>query len=183
MARYSKDYKLSLIQRMMPPHNESVKELSRESGIPEITLFTWKKKAKENGIPVNEQPLKSEEWSTQDKFHIVLETATLSEVELSKYCRNKGLYVNQVKEWRDACMQANGGVAKQATELQKQLREKNQELKKLNKELQRKESALAEAAALLVLRKKASAIWGKTRKINQCHRSQKSNITDKRSCR
>ncbi|QVK19635.1 transposase [Mycoplasmatota bacterium] len=91
---------------------------------------------------------------------MVLETATLSEVELSKYCRNKGLYVNQVKEWRDACMQANGGVAKQATELQKQLREKNQELKKLNKELQRKESALAEAAALLVLRKKASAIWG-----------------------
>jgi transposase len=89
-----------------------------------------------------------------------METAQLSEVELAEYCRNKGLFVEQVTAWKDACMQANGGVAQQATRLQQELRQKDKELKKLEKELRRKEAALAETAALLVLRKKADAIWG-----------------------
>ncbi|EAO9488648.1 transposase, partial [Salmonella enterica] len=68
--------------------------------------------------------------------------------------------VEQVEAWRDACMQANGGIAEQASKLQKDLRTKEQEVKTLSRELQRKEAALAETAALLVLRKKAQAIWG-----------------------
>lgn len=57
-------------------------------------------------------------------------------------------------------MQANGGVAQQASQFQKNIRQKDQELKRVNQELRRKEAALAETAALLVLRKKANAIWG-----------------------
>lgn len=160
MARYSKEFKFTIIQRMMPPNNESVESISRETGIPEGTLYSWKKTAREKGyaMPAGEQ--EPERWSAQDKFLIVVETATLSEVELSEYCRSKGLYVEQVKAWRDACMQANGGVAKELTDLQKNLRKKEKENKKLAKELKRKEAALAETAALLVLRKKADAIWG-----------------------
>ena len=89
-----------------------------------------------------------------------METAQLSEVEIAEYCRSKGLFVEQVQAWRDACMQANGGVAQEATRLHKDLREKEREIKRLEQELRRKESALAETAALLVLRKKANAIWG-----------------------
>ena len=101
-----------------------------------------------------------ERWSTQDKFSIVVETAHISEVELAEYCRSKGLYVEQVSAWRDACIQANGGVAQEATRLHKDLRQKDKEIRKMQQELRRKEAALAETAALLVLRKKASAIWG-----------------------
>jgi len=79
---------------------------------------------------------------------------------MAEYCRTKGLFVEQVEAWRDACMQANGGIAQQAAQLQKDLRQKDRELKNLQKELKRKEAALAETAALLVLRKKARAIWG-----------------------
>ena len=57
-------------------------------------------------------------------------------------------------------MQANGGVAQEAARMQKELRLKERENKKLQAELRRKEAALAETAALLVLRKKADAIWG-----------------------
>jgi hypothetical protein len=57
-------------------------------------------------------------------------------------------------------MQANGGIAQQASQLQKDIRLKDREIKQLGLELRRKESALAETAALLVLRKKARAIWG-----------------------
>lgn len=62
---------------------------------------------------------------------IVVETASLSEIEMAEYCRSKGLFVEQVEAWRDACMQANGGIAQQASKLQKDLRQKDRELKNL----------------------------------------------------
>ena len=89
-----------------------------------------------------------------------IQTASMNETELAEYARKKGLYVEQIKAWRDACMNANGGVAKEAARLNKELKESEKERKKLEKELARKEKALAETAALLVLRKKANAIWG-----------------------
>lgn len=84
----------------------------------------------------------------------------LSEIGLATYYREKGLFVEQVKAWKDACLQANGGVAKEAARLQKEPKEREKEYKGLQKELNIKEKALAETAALLVLRKKANAIWG-----------------------
>lgn len=160
MARYTKEFKSTIIQRMMPPQNESAEAISRETGIPESTLYSWKKTARSKGyaMPAGEQ--ESERWSAQDKFLIVVEIVGLSEAELAEYCRSKGLYVEQVQTWRDACMQANGGVAQRLTELQKDLRKTEKEKKKLEQELRRKDAALAETAALLVLRKKAHAIWG-----------------------
>lgn len=84
----------------------------------------------------------------------------MSEIELAEYCRSKGLYVEQIQAWRNACMQANGGVAQQASQFQKDIRQKDKELKKMSQELRQREAELAETAALLVLRKKANAIWG-----------------------
>jgi len=160
MTRYSEEFKYSIIKRMMPPNNESVNSISKETGLSEATLHSWKKKARANGIAVPSGEPKAERWSTQDKFLIVVETASLNEIEMAEYCRSKGLFVEQVEAWRDACVQANGGIAQQAAKLQKDLRQKDRELKDLQKELKRKEAALAETAALLVLRKKAQAIWG-----------------------
>lgn len=68
--------------------------------------------------------------------------------------------MEQIQAWRDAYMQANGGVAEQAHQLQKNNREKDRQIRKLSQELRRKETALAETAAPLVLRKKTNAIWG-----------------------
>jgi len=160
MARYSEEFKYSIMTKMMPPQNQSVSEIARETGLSEGTLYQWRKQARAKGLAVPSGEQEVERWSTQDKFSIVVETALLSEVELAEYCRSKGLYVEQVTAWRDACMQANGGVAQQATRLQKDLRHKDKQLRKMEQELRRKEAALAETAALLVLRKKANAIWG-----------------------
>lgn len=84
----------------------------------------------------------------------------MTETELAEYARKKGLYVEQIKAWKDACMNANGGVAQEAARLTKELKAAERANKQLQKELDRKEKALAETAALLVLRKKADAIWG-----------------------
>lgn len=146
--------------KMLPPNNQSISEVQRESGIGEGTLKKWKAEAMKKGIDASALEQNSEKWSTKEKFAIVVETATLSEVDLSEYCRKKGLYVEQLKSWQDNCLQANGGVAKELAQSKRNEKEKEFELKKIKKELQRKEAALAETAALLVLRKKADAIWG-----------------------
>ena len=160
MAHYSEEFKLSIVKQMMPPQNKSVSALSKENGIAEQTLFKWKREARAKGIVITDGEKQSEKWSTHDKFMIVVETASMNAAELAEYCRQKGLYIEQVESWRDACMQANGGVAEEASRLSKESKEKDKEIKKLQKELKRKEAALAETAALIVLRKKAQAIWG-----------------------
>ena len=99
-----------------------------------------------------------EQWSGVAKFAVVLETASLPQAELAEYCRRKGLYIEQVQAWRSHCEgafdSAAGGSNAAAVKVERQ------RIRELKKELHRKEKALAEAAALLILRKKAAAIWG-----------------------
>lgn len=158
--KYSKEYRESILRRIMPPNSESIARIAKEEGISEQTLRNWQKRARRDGYAAPGTDAQSEKWSTQDKFVIVVETASMNESELAEYARKKGLYVEQIKAWRDACMNANGGIAKEAARLNRALKDSQKERRKLERELHRKEKALAEAAALLVLRKKARAIWG-----------------------
>ncbi len=96
---------------------------------------------------------------TVAKLATVIETATLSEAQLSAYCREKGLYPDQVKRWKEESLQGFERSAEQEKALRKQAQNDRQEIKKLQRELRRKDKALAEAAALLVLRKKLNALW------------------------
>ena len=157
---YSPEFKEAMLRRMLPPNNESITKIAKEEGLSEQTLRNWRDKARKEGYAVSGTDASPDEWSTQDKFLIVVETASLNEAELAEYARKKGLYVEQIKAWKDACMNANGGIAKEAARLNRELKDSQKERKKLEKELLRKEKALAEAAALLVLSKKANAIWG-----------------------
>ena len=159
---YSLELKEALLRRMLPPNNESISKISKEEGISEQTLRNWRDKARADGIAAPGKDALPDNWSTQDKFLIVVETASMNETELAEYARKKGLYVEQIKAWKDACMNANGGVAKEAAKLNRELKEEQKTRKKLEKEIQRKDKALAEAAALLVLSKKANAIWGES---------------------
>ncbi len=94
-------------------------------------------------------------WSSAEKFAVVLETAALNEAERAEYARRKGLYVEQIAVWTAACRDANGAWVERPEN-----RADKKRIQDLERELHRKEKALAEAAALLVLRKKAQAIWG-----------------------
>ena len=157
---YSPELKEALLRRMLPPNNESITKISREEGISEQTLSNWRDKARKEGYAATGKDARPDDWSTQDKFLVVVETASMNETDLAEYARSKGLFVEQIRAWRDACMNANGGIAKEAARLNRELKDSEKERKKLERELQRKEKALAEAAALLVLSKKANAIWG-----------------------
>jgi len=83
----------------------------------------------------------------------------MSEAELSEYCRTKGLYVEQVKAWKAESLKGFVNSREQELETKRQRKADQKEIKKLKRELREKEKALAETAALLVLRKKLDAFW------------------------
>ena len=107
---YSPELKDALLRRMLPPNNESITKISREEGISEQTLRNWRDKARKEGYAAPGTDAVPDDWSTQDKFLVVVETASMNETELAEYARKKGLYIEQIKTWKDACMNANGGI-------------------------------------------------------------------------
>ena len=101
----------------------------------------------------------SSRWDKRRKFAAVLETASLNAEELSAYCREKGLYPNQVEQWRDACMNGIESASLDPKQTRNQVRELKKDKQQLERELRRKEKALSESAALLVLAKKYRPLW------------------------
>lgn len=158
--RYSKEMKESILKRMMPPNNEAISQISEEAGITEATLYKWRKEARAAGNATPGDGQGSEQWSSEDKFLIVMETYAMNQSDLAEYCRKKGLYKEQIEAWRETCLSANGRESNKTKELNQELKEEKKRAKSLEKDLRKKEKALAEAAALLLLRKKAQAIWG-----------------------
>jgi transposase-like protein len=171
--RYSNEQRAAIIEQMMPPLNRSVAALAREHGVTTVTLRHWRTVARQSQL-VPGDGRASGRWSSVDKFRVVLETSVLSEFELAQYCRSKVVLPEQVAQWRLACEQANalpgtkegaralgasGGAA--APSLNSPSLAAQKKIQALERELRRKDAALAETAALLVLGKKADAIWDK----------------------
>lgn len=152
--RYTAAFREWAVVQMMPPLNQSVIELARQSGVTAATLRTWQDAARAEGKIMARSSKPGERWSSSDKFQMVLEAASLSETELSAYCRRKGIYPEQITQWRQACELANGTMADPASLSPAAVRAQAKRLKQVERDL-------AEARALLVLRKKAEAIWGK----------------------
>jgi len=157
--KYTEDYKESVIKKI-EESEKSIPQIAEELSISKSTIYQWmRNNNKKSDTPsTNDKP--STKWSSKDKFHIVLETYTLTEEELSAYCRRKGLYVDEVRSWREQCLRANTVTSKDPKDIEDELKADKQRIKVLERELRIKEKALAETAALLVLRKKAQAIWG-----------------------
>jgi transposase-like protein len=158
--RYSKERKEAVLCKMMPPHNRSLVELAKEEGISEATLYNWRREARGKGLLMPDGDSGPEGWSARDKFNAVLESAGLNEAQLAQYCRAKGLYPEQIEQWRRACETANDWDREHNLQLRIEQKADRQRIRQLERELTRKERALAETAALIVLRKKAEAIWG-----------------------
>ena len=158
MPMYSEARKQSVLSKLLPPNNYSVVKLAKQEGIHPQTLYSWRSQANQTGLLMSADH-SSKHLTKQSKFTAVLETATMNAEERSAYCREKGLYPEQVEAWRDACM---SGIDKPLVDrkvTQAQLRELKKDKQKLEQQLRRKDKALAEAAALLVLQKKYQALW------------------------
>lgn len=158
MRRYPEEQKKAVLRKFVES-GLSLRQFSRREGISLSTLHGWRDKYSEadSNLTKSRDP---DDWSAEQKFSTVIETATLSEVELSEYCREKGLYPEQIQQWKQGCISGNQTEVQQRKQLAQEGKADKKRIKELQKELKRKDAALAETAALLVLRKKLNAYWG-----------------------
>ncbi|MDQ7005303.1 MAG: hypothetical protein Q9N67_10460 [Ghiorsea sp.] len=169
MDRRSDEFKKEVIKKLLPPNATPVPQLHQETGVAKSTLYKWKASyesstapqvepdMEDNSItgfsPYREQSMKPQvepdtkkSRSGAEKLRIVIETSSMNTAELLTYCRDKGLQAHQILAWKEAAILGNG--------LQEQLDSMQQKVQGLESELLRKDKALAEIAALLVLQEK-----------------------------
>lgn len=171
MAEYSEAFRRRMVERMSPPEGMSATLLSEEVGVAQSTLSRWlrdaatveivakRKKARvaaPSASAVVSRPTSS--WTAEEKFALVLEAAGLDDAELGGWLRAKGLHEEDLTRLHEEVRSA--AVTGLAPARAKATAPEQKRIKELEKELKRKDAALAEAAALLVLRKKAVALWG-----------------------
>ena len=123
---YSKKLKESVFKRLAPPNAEKVPALAKELNIPKTTLYTWRTKILKGSSTLNK---KAQKWSSKDKFQAILETATLSELETSKYCREKGVHLQELKRWVKQCQNANNVKLEDPKKLKDTLNNEKQKTK------------------------------------------------------
>lgn len=157
---HTEEHRQAVLARLAPPYNESIKEVADAEGLSLTTIYNWRRAAKEQEAQREEPEQAPSGWTARDKFEAVVETAAMNEVEISVYCRSRGLYPEDLAAWRKACEQATDWADERGRQRADTDKEAVRRIRELERELSRKEKALAEAAALLMLRKKAAAIWG-----------------------
>jgi transposase-like protein len=161
MPRYSEERRQAVVAKLLPPHNLSPQEIADQERISLGTVYKWRKEARAEGRCLPDSlGQRADGWSSRDKFSAVVETAAMNAEEIAEYCRRRGLYPEQLERWRHDCEQAASLSHDERQREADEAKQQRKRIKALEKELARKNDALAEAAALLALRKKARAIWG-----------------------
>ena len=104
-------------------------------------------------MPGKKEKKEKESWSSERKFEVVVQTYTMNEAEVSEHCRKRGLYPEQIATWQQVCRKANARAGEDDKKQRRVAKEEKKKVKELSRELRRKEKTLAEAAALLILKK------------------------------
>ena len=169
-AKYPKEMKEAVIARMLQG-DETVTDIQRDTGIGINTLYRWRDKAlNQNGLSATTKYKNADKWSSQDKFTVVIETANLSEIEFSEYCREKGIYPEQVKEWKEACINANDNAREK---IQKQAKNfvKNGKKRKIRKRACPKRKGISGSRSTVSVEKKSRCDLGDGTKITKVIRT------------
>ena len=154
MARYGQSFKDRAVARLLPPESATLELVSKEVGIGAGTLQRW-------SDDIQSMPARGRAWTAPAKLQAVITTAALSEADKSAWCREHGIYPLELDQW---CASATTALElhQDARASPQVMRKERKRIKELERELLRKDRALSETAALLVLSKKVAAIynWG-----------------------
>jgi transposase len=154
---YPKLVRAGLVEKLLAPGGPSAEALAKEVDIPARTLSHWRMQAATVGdMSKRSKPRRSgHPWNPAEKLRVVVAASQLSDEELGEFLRREGLHGTQLAEWRADVLAALGeqGAPRRWDPSAKTVRE-------LERELARKDKALAEVTALLVLRKKLDALFG-----------------------
>jgi len=146
MPQYSEGFRERAVQMMMAPAAKSVAQVSRETGASEQTLYNWRNRLRHEGKAVPSDPFNPESWNGEN--------------ELAEYCREKGLYFEQIARWREAAI---AGAKTQRPLSAAERRELLQDRKKdppAGKRAAAQGKGTGRGGCLVAAEKKPLAIWG-----------------------
>ena len=165
---YSEQFRLKMLRQMVGPNAKSAVQLAAETGLNHSTISRWlqtangvedvykkKKKKKKSKASMALKPMakRPEDWTAEEKLHVVMEASGLADEELGAFLRERGVHEVHLKDWREMALDSLDHHPRAS-------KGESTRIRKLERELRRKDRALAETAALLVLQKKVNEIWG-----------------------
>jgi transposase-like protein len=151
---YTESFRQQALEKVFSRGSNSIRVVAEDLNMSLGTLRNWMKADRDSSrAKAGLQSKRPQDWSLTDRLQILMESHGLDEEALNALCREKGVFRHHLEQWQ-AAFTAGGAVDNRS-----QLRELKDTNKALKRELNRKEKALAEAAALLVLQKKYQALW------------------------
>jgi hypothetical protein len=158
-TEYSEAFKEQALAKVFRRGDRTIESVAEELNMSVLTLKGWMKKTLPNdqtrAVRKEKRP---EDWRVEERLLALQESHGLEGEPLHAWCREKGLFSHQLAQWKaDFCGLAGATESREGVRELRALKAENQ---RLQRELSRKEKALAEAAALLVLQKKYQALWG-----------------------
>jgi transposase-like protein len=167
VRQYSDVFRSRMVERLVGPEAVSANALALEVGVSQNSLSRWLREARSlQGMSETSKGSKrgrersKKKWSGAEKLRIVMEASALTGSELGALLRREGVHEAELQEWRAAAEAALGEPLRNRTKSAGKPSLEAKRIRELERELDRKEKALAETAALLVLKKKVQEIWG-----------------------
>jgi len=154
---YSRSVKMGILKKVLPPERRSIKSISKETGISSQTIRNWIKKANSASLDDKESEKSPRNLSSSEKYQLLMESKKIPKKELGEFLRKRGLHSQHLILWEQELqdmVKDNGKRQKQ------EIKDLKKKVRGLKKELNRKDKALAETAALLVLKKKLNLLMG-----------------------
>jgi len=156
-VKYSTEFKQAAVQKYLRRGHRQVNDVLDEIGISSPTLYQWRDEfANVAGMKKSTKP---QSRPANEKLKLLMEYDSLPGEKRGEFLRKNGLHAENLEEWRRQIQEALTPSKKQQKKPVELLAEQ-QKVKQLERELRRKDKALAEASALLILKKKADLIWG-----------------------
>lgn len=161
MRHYSAELKDTMVQKLCSPGGPSALQLSKSTGISQTALSRWKRQAGGLRAVKDKRP---QDWTLEEKLQAILQSQGLSGEEYGAFLRRKGLHSSDLEQWMKEVTAAVNAASKPARGRPRkdpELVAALEENKQLKSDLRRKEKALAEQTALVILQKKVQELWGK----------------------
>jgi len=166
MTTYTTGFKGRMVQRMAGREGISANALAQEVGVSQNTLSRWLRRASDAAPTVADMKKKhsarkgSRRRTAQEKLQVVMKAAALSDDELGAFLRREGLHESQLEEWRSKAMEGAEGALKAPHGKRSEQTPERRRIRELEREVRRKNDALAEASALLLLKKRFEEMLG-----------------------
>lgn len=164
-AKFTQSFKIQAVEKALNRANDvNLSDIADVLGVGYSTLNKWITQSKNQEfehvsdsrtMATEKRP---QDWSSEDKLNLIMQCASLEEGQINAQCREHGIYPHHLQQWQQDFISDN--MANNKTTKPSEIKSLKKENKDLKRELRRKEKALAEAAALLILQKKVNAMWG-----------------------